>query len=345
MASRTRRVLGFCAGLCGLALAALMFFWSASGSISVASSGPLTVPVSERTDRVIIKFRASHEDQRARLDGARLGALSALAGMELAPLRAMSGGAQVLRLPHALDLAQVEALVGRLAGAPEVEYAEVDRRVWPLLVPNDGRYFEQWHYFEDTGGVRLPQAWDVTTGASAIVVAVLDTGILADHPDLQGRTLAGYDFISNFGGRPNDGDGRDPDASDPGNWVAPGECENGSPVMDSNWHGTHVAGTIGAASDNGQGVVGINWVSQILPVRVLGKCGGFTSDLVDGMRWSVGMAVPGVPANPTPARVLNLSLASRGVCAAILQSAVDDVVASGAVVVAGVGNAGADAGN
>src|SRR4029079_18333868 len=121
----------------------------------------------------------------------------------------------------------------------------------------------------------------------------------------------------------NDGGGRDANGADPGDWITAQESATGfftgCPVSNSSFHGTHVAGTIGAASNNGTGVAGINWVSKILPVRVLGKCGGYTSDIVDGIRWAVGLPVPGIPLNPTPARVLNMSFGgyactSSGVC-------------------------------
>src|SRR5262249_18704579 len=138
-----------------------------------------------------------------------------------------------------------------------------------------------------------------------------------NHPDLAGRYVGGYDFITNaqvandgqFTTATND---RDPDPSDPGDWITAAESASdffaGCPIANSSWHGTHVAGTIGAASGNGTGVAGINWVSKILPARVLGKCGGYLSDIADAIQWSAGLSVPGVPNNPNPARVLNLSL-------------------------------------
>ena len=141
-------------------------------------------------------------------------------------------------------------------------------------------------------------------------MAVIDTGI-RPHADLSGRTVPGYDFIADTFVA-NDGNGRDADASDPGDWYAANQCAPGVPGTSSSWHGTHVAGTIGAASDNGSDVAGINWNAKILPVRVLGRCGGYLSDIIDGMRWAAGLAVPGVPPNPNPAGVLNLSLGGPG---------------------------------
>jgi serine protease len=149
--------------------------------------------------------------------------------------------------------------------------------------------------------------------------------------------VPGYDFISDsFMG--NDGTGRDSNPADPGDWVAANECYPGNAASDSSWHGTHVAGTIGAVSNNNLGVTGVNWNAKILPVRVLGKCGGTTSDIVDAMRWSAGLSVAGVPDNANPADVLNLSLGGSGTCDITQQNAIDAIVAAGTTVVIAAGN-------
>jgi serine protease len=173
------------------------------------------------------------------------------------------------------------------------------------------------------------------------VIGLLDTGILA-HADLDpARSVPGYDFISDRN-LANDGDGRDADFADPGDWVAAGECGSGEPAELSSWHGTQVAGVIGAATDNGAGIAGVNHGSRLLMARVLGKCGGFTSDIVDALRWAAGLRVPGVPDNATPVRVINLSLGGDGPCTRLEQDAIDEVNARGVVVVAAAGNAGGD---
>ena len=141
-----------------------------------------------------------------------------------------------------------------------------------------------------------------------------------------GNLLPGYDMISDIAAA-NDGDGRDPDASDPGDWVTEAEISMaGGPfhdarqaAEDSSWHGTQVAGLIAALTDNGIGMASVARSVRILPVRVLGKCGGFDSDIIAGMRWAAGLAVPGVPANANPAKVINLSLGSEGPCSAAYQ--------------------------
>ena len=160
--------------------------------------------------------------------------LSAAAGLTLKYLRAMSGDAHVLCLPAALPLAQVQAISLKIMSLPEVEYAEPDQRLFPAMIPNDTLYANQWDLFE-SNGINAQAAWDITTGSSSIVVADLDTGI-TNHADLSGRTVPGYDFITNLT-YSNDGNGRDSNPSDPGDWCG---------TDPSSWHGTHTAGTIGA---------------------------------------------------------------------------------------------------
>jgi serine protease len=234
-----------------------------------------------------------------------------------------------------MPVPEVEEITRRITALPDVEYAEPDRIMSPALTPNDPQYGNLWHYFE-TYGINAPAAWDITTGSGNIRVAVIDSGI-TDHGDLAGRWAGGYDFITSVA-TANDGDGRDNDPHDPGDWVAANECFTGSAARNSSWHGTHVAGTIGAAGNNGTGVAGLNWVSPIVPVRVLGKCGGFVSDIADAMRWAAGLAVSGVPANSNPTQVLNLSLGGPGVCSTTYQNAINAVNAAGSIIVVAAGN-------
>jgi len=247
-------------------------------------------------------------------------------------------------------------LVRELSARPDVEYAQPNYILRISRTPNDPRYPEQWHYFsngtaagQSPGGINLPTAWDSSTGSSAIVVAVIDTGILPNHPDIQGspNLVAGYDMISDAA-MANDGGGRDSDPTDPGDAVAANECFPGSPALPDSWHGTHVAGTIGVGNtNNGIGVAGINWNVKVQPVRVLGKCGGTTVDINDGIRWAAGLPVPGVPNNPTPAKVINMSLGtppgSPCSMSPSTQSAINDAVAMGTTVVVAAGNDATDA--
>lgn len=310
------------------------------------------------TDRIIIKVNESMRPSLladggpALRAGERVARLSAAAGHDVAWLRAMSGGADVLRLPRALSSREVGAVAAALAKLPGVEYAEPDQRMFPARTPNDARFGEQWHLqaVSTSGqinyGIDAPAAWDITIG-DAVTVAVLDTGVLYGHADLRGKVLPGYDFISpdstGVFSTANDGDGRDPGASDTGDWVTVAEeADLGCEASNSSWHGTHVAGTIAAATDNGVGVAGINWRAMILPLRVLGKCGGYTSDIIDAMRWATGVTLSGVPQNPYPTRILNLSLAAPGTCGITWQNAINDVNNRGAVIIVAAGNETAD---
>ena len=289
------------------------------------------------THQLIVKYESNADlrGDNAPAGDHRMRELSAAAGVALRYVREMSGDAHVLRLPARLPVPQVEGIARRVAALPDVEYAEPDRIMFPALTPNDPQYGNQWHYFE-TYGVNAPAAWDITTGSGGIRIAVIDTGI-TDHTDLAGRWVGGYDFITDVS-TANDGDGRDGDPHDPGDWVVMNECGPGTPARSSSWHGTHVAGTIGAASNNSSGVAGINWVSPIVPVRVLGRCGGSISDIADGMRWAAGLSVSGVPANANPARVLNLSLGGPGPCSSTFQNAIDAINAVDSIVVVAAGN-------
>ena len=324
---------------------------------AMATQTPVTVTQQPPVRRLIVKYRDADLTRAAIVNGSlsltQTDRLSALAGQPVAHERAMSGGAFVVRLFQALPVDQARSLAAYIASDPTVEYAEPDFLKQPLLVPNDPSYASQWHYYEAAGGVNLPTAWNSTTGSASILVAVIDTGSLPDHPDLAGRYIGGYDMISDalVG---NDGDLRDADPSDPGDWITAGESVagffQGCTIRNSSWHGTHVAGTIGAASNNNVGVAGINWIGKIVPVRALGKCGGYTSDIADSIRWAAGLAVPGVPDNPNPARVMNLSLGGDAcdnegncTCDTASQLAVTDAVAAGAVVVVAAGNSSSDA--
>jgi serine protease len=311
------------------------------------------------TDRMIVKYRGASEAvvragrafETARvLPGAELtthveaAQRSATAlGVQMQLLRQMGTGAHVFRLDRRMTPADMQRLAAQLlADNPNVEYAEPDRRMFPLLTPNDSSYTSQWDLYDATGGIRAPQAWDRATG-SGVVVAVIDTGI-RPHADLAGQTVAGYDMIIDTAVS-NDGNGRDSDPSDPGDWVAAGECGAGQPADTSSWHGTHVAGTIAAATNNGQGIAGIAFGAKVQAIRALGKCGGYTSDIADGITWASGGTVSGTSANATPAKVLNLSLGGSGACDNTTQAAVNGARARGSVVVVAAGNSNQNAAN
>lgn len=317
------------------------------------------LPTAPPTDQIIIQFADPVAEARmvGMSEGQELPVLSQAAGVTVTYVRPMSGDAHVLKLPTAVSPKEAAVMAAEMAKLDGVAYAEpdliktVDGRAQrllytPELTPNDTRFNEQWHYMYTPGtseGLNLVNAWNLYTGSNSTIVAVIDTGIL-NHTDLAGKIVGGYDFIHDaFVG--NDGDGRDNNPADPGDWVTANECGYAHSAQPSSWHGTHVAGTIAAATNNNLGVAGVNWLARILPVRVLGKCGGYTSDIVDGMRWAAGLAVTGVPNNANPAKVLNLSLGGSGSCSTSEQNAINAIVAAGSVVVVAAGNDNANAAN
>ena len=304
-----------------------------------------------QTDRLIVKYK---DAVPAGKGGARVASVSALrqgmvdrAGQQLGTgltlLRSISTGAHLFQLSRSVPLAEASALAADLmARDPGVEYAEPDRILTTQVAATDPRYTEQWDLYDITGGIRMPGAWNFSTG-SGINVAVIDTGY-RPHADLAGQVLPGYDFIASTT-TAGDGNARDADATDPGDWLTASQCSAGMPMADqsSSWHGTHVAGTIAAKANNGVGVAGIAYNAKIVPVRVLGKCGGYTSDIADGIVWASAGTVAGVAANPNKARVLNLSLGGGGACDVTTQTAINGARSRGAVVVVAAGNSAMDA--
>ncbi|MFO1326112.1 MAG: S8 family serine peptidase [Rubrivivax sp.] len=288
--------------------------------------------------------------------GRRAAALSAHAGVTLEAGRLFGPRSMVVRA-KGVDAA---SLARRLAAHPDVAYAVVDRRWRAFAAPNDPLYAAgpasgrgpavgQWylHAPDDNlrSSVNAQDAWDWVTGSRSLVVAVLDTGIRSEHPDLSGRVVSGYDMVSDAD-YANDGDARDSDASDPGSWVTSTEDGNtrgpfyGCGAEDSSWHGTQVSGIIGAAANDGVGMAGTAHGVRLQPVRVLGKCGGDASDILAGIYWAAGVDQPGLPGNRTPARVLNLSLGGESDCSAADLEAVRTITAApyNAVIVAAAGN-------
>ena len=305
-------------------------------------------PQEEMVSRLIVKPRYRAGDQlNSELRVRDASGLAKTSNVPMSVVRPMSDGAHVVRLDHPVTLSEARVIAARLMRDDSVELAEPDRIMRPFAVtPNDPSYAAfQWNlqapFFTNLGGANLPNAWSFTTGSNTVTVAVLDTGY-RQHADL-GTALPGYDFISDVP-TANDGDGRDTDARDPGDWITAAEDAsgifNGCGASGSSWHGTHVTGIIAALLNNGIGIAGISPNVQILPVRVLGKCGGYTSDIVDGMRWAAGLAVPDVPANPYPAQVLNMSLGNSGNCSRTYQNAVTEVINAGKIIVVATGNDG-----
>lgn len=259
-------------------------------------------------------------------------------------LRPLAGGGDAFSLSRRLSHTEMSRLITELRADPAVVSAEADERLYPLGMPDDPLFAQyQWHFHHPVGGIGAPAAWESAQG-EGVVVAVLDTGVLARHPDLAANLLPGYDFISDAWVSRRATDARVPGALDLGDWnPVAGECHENSPVRGSGWHGSHVAGTIAEVTHNGVGGAGVAHRAKVLPIRVLGRCGGFTSDIADAIVWASGGRVEGVPDNAHPAEVINLSLGGRQACPRVTQDAIDIALANGSVVVVSAGNNNADA--
>jgi serine protease len=293
--------------------------------------------------RLIVKLKDAAA-KAAPTPQARIEKLSAASGLRLAHVRAMALGTDVV---IATD-ADTRSALAALAADRDVEFVEVDARVHAMqaAVPVNDIFAPQQRYLADTPtAISAYDAWNVTHGSPNIVVAVVDSGY-RPHAGIAGRFLPGYDMISEADVA-NDGDARDADASDPGDWELASEASGECRAHDSIWHGTSVAGIIGANTNDGLWTAGIDWNARILPVRVLGKCGGFDSDVIDGIAWAAGLSVPGVPPNPTPAHVINLSLGSSRGCSAAYIDVAAAAYATGVTraIVAAAGNDSQDVAN
>ncbi|MEU6225411.1 S8 family serine peptidase [Streptomyces sp. NPDC047042] len=261
------------------------------------------------------------------------------AGESLDFQRRLGTGAALVDLGDELSKADVADVIAEYQADPQVAYVVPDRLNKPMADPNDTEYTKQWDLFEATAGMRVPGAWTTSTG-TGVTVAVIDTGYVT-HSDVAANIVAGYDFISDTAVSV-DGDGRDSNPADPGDWYAAGECEQPE-GSSSSWHGTHVAGTIAAVTNNSKGVAGIAYNAKVSPLRVLGKCGGYDSDIIDAITWASGGTVSGVPANQNIAKVINMSLGGGGACSSATQSAITAAVNRGTTVVVAAGNENANA--
>jgi serine protease len=346
-----------------LALASLPLR-SAEASSQLKTIPHLTTP---ETGRVIVKYRSgasvlsssgsrslsTSSNGKAQVTTLRTAsALGQKTGLTLSDGRTLGDRTQVLKGTGLTS----QVLADRLSKNSDVEWAVVDGRRFASYTPDDPLYpnglsssvnsltVGQWYLRSSSStlvsAIDATTAWDTTQGSSSVVVAVLDTGI-TDHSDLNDKILSGYDFISDSEVA-NDGDGRDSDPSDPGDWITSSEDASGTFVdcgeSDSTWHGTMVSGVVGASTNNSVGIAGVAPNVKILPVRVLGKCGGYDSDIIAGMKWAAGISVSGITDNSNPAKVINLSLGGTGSCSTAYTEAISAVTAEGASVVVAAGN-------
>ncbi|MFF7181046.1 S8 family serine peptidase [Streptomyces sp. NPDC008121] len=309
---------------------------SQTGAAAPATDGPV--------ERLIVGYTSGATEARSDDAAARdAEAKGKKAGESLGFERRLGTGAALVDLGAELGQKDAADVMAAFRADPDVAYAVPDRRVYATAAaPNDTYYDRQWDLFEAVAGMNVPGAWDKATG-EGVKVAVIDTGYVA-HSDLAANVITGYDFITDTR-MSRDGDGRDNNAADNGDWMNRGDCgvdELGRPVPDSDrnnsWHGTHVAGTIAATTGNGRGVAGIAHDATVQPVRVLGWCGGTDADIIDAITWASGGPVQGVPANPHPADVINMSLGGAGVCNPGTQNAINGAVGRGTTVVVAAGN-------
>jgi serine protease len=326
-----------------------------------------------------IHFRAKAQVMsitQAQTSEADVSSLSLRTGVAASRSRQLTPSMHVVFLQKTLYGADVDAVLRQLRADPSVESADVDERRYPHALPNDPLFFPtatasgQWYMQKpstatptsDAAATDAVSAWDITKGSSGTVIADVDSGIRFDHPDLLragfgGRLLPGYDFVSqdenSTNSNPlgtfliaNDGDGWDPDPSDPGDWIDSTDLANSAvfpskncSTSNSSWHGTRVMGVLGALTNNDVGIAGMTWNPYLLPVRALGKCGGLDSDIIVGIQWAVGMHINGVPDNPYPADIINLSLGGSGsACPSDYQSLITQLTGMGVLVVASAGN-------
>ena len=285
--------------------------------------------------------------KRESLAQERMAAVAQGSGVKDFSHRLLSGDHRLMRFAKPLQGNSLEDTMRRLRLHPDVAFVEPNVRVQLAQVPNDTQFPLQWHLGTRVGAasaLNMSSTWAITTGTSAITVAVLDTGVLRNHPDLQAmgsRLLQGYDFVEDVESS-NDGDGRDADASDPGDYVDDADLANpvfaGCARANNSWHGSFITGQIAAQTNNNLGIAGLNWNAKILPVRVFGKCGAVLSDILDGMRWAAGLSVAGAPVNTNPARVMNLSFGGGQPCTSSYQTVIDEVNTLGVLVVVAAGN-------
>lgn len=264
----------------------------------------------------------------------KLDAAGRALGVKIAAKRVMGTGAQVISVSRALDRTDAKQLAVELLKDPSVRAVEPNGRMYRMGVaePDDPMYAQQWHY--KAGGINVNAAWGAGLTGDGVTIAVIDTGS-TDHEDLVGQWEGGYDFISDDASSRDGEAGRDDDPTDPGDY---------DDKYTSSWHGTHVAGTVGALTNNTLGVAGVAHGAKIQAVRVLGNLGGSFEDIADAIVWASGEPVPGVPDNPIRADIINMSLGGGGACNVAMQDAIDIAHENGTIVVVAAGNSSGDAG-
>ncbi|MDF1763556.1 MAG: S8 family peptidase, partial [Oleibacter sp.] len=213
-----------------------------------------------------------------------------------------------------------------LSQRADIAIAEPNYYRYSTAMPSDTGYLNQDHY----NTIKLPAAWDITTGNANVIVAVIDTGVFLAHEDFAGKLVSGYDFISDTS-YSKDGDGIDSNPDDPG---------DGSTISNSSWHGTHVTGTVAAATDNNTGVAGVGWDTRVMPLRVLGKDGiGSSYDVMQAMRYAARLNNDSGTRPNQAVDIINLSLGANE-SSQLEQALVTQIRNLGITIVAAAGNDG-----
>lgn len=333
----------------------------------------------ERSSSTVVLQNVAAAIHRAGLARATISSTGTVGAVSASYQRKLAVGADLIRTSRKLSQSEANTLMAQLATDPAVVHVQPDYMLravqdfrapasmqkeaneklasLPTLVqpqtftPDDTYYSQyQWHFFDPTGGANVNNAWDIADG-TGITVAVIDTGV-TQHPDLDTSLAdAGYDFITDslVSGRATDG--RAPGGWDTGDWdnTQPylQECYGSNDPSDggpSSWHGTHVSGTVGEITNNNLGMAGIAYNAKVLPVRVLGHCGGYDSDISDAIEWASGGHVDGVPDNTHVAQVISMSLGGQEACTATSPEAIAiaNAISRGTTVVVAAGNGAAD---
>ena len=259
-------------------------------------------------------------------------------------LREATSGGWVIAFSNPVESERVPSLQQELKAKDEIKDAYIDMLMSPAAAPNDPDYEKQWPFHShdrDPAGsyAKVEEAWDLGYLGGSQNIAIVDSGI-TDHPDLDSKVRPGYDMITNDRTAGDTSPGRDDDPHDAGDGYSAGVCPN-DPTNSraSSWHGTHVAGIAAASTNNGTGGAGTAPEAGLIPVRAMGKCGGYASDIADAVVWAVGGSVPGIPDNPNPAKVVNMSISGHQRCVSEYQRALKSASDHGATVVVAAGNA------
>lgn len=297
-------------------LSALIFHSSKSLAI-INTDDQLVSPVDNTPiTSIIIKFNEQSSLKNLSIQDS-LAYLSKKTNIKLIPKQKLSSGALVFAVaPRQQSInfnSELTSQLLELEKDENIKYADANSYFYMQKIPNNEKYLEQWDYYEEAGGINLPKAWDITTGSDKIIVSVIDTGVIK-HQALIDKLVPGHNFVDdeNTADDPTDHGGK------------------------TSYHGTHVAGTIGAIANTYELIAGVAWHAKIQPVRVLDDKGaGTLSQIIEGMRWSAGISDIN---NPNPAKIFNLSLSGFGKCKPSMQETIDEITEAGGIVVVAAGN-------